>query len=76
MTSLLLALALLTLLQAALAAATACTSSLDCQLNGACTRGKCVCDKGWSGDSCGLLHLDPAAHVACMFTTSNHLTAT
>ena len=27
----------------------ACKTNLDCQLNGACTSGVCVCDAAWTG---------------------------
>ena len=33
-------------------AALACTSDLDCSLNGVCTGGSCACDKPWSGAAC------------------------
>ena len=42
----------------------ACTSELDCQLNGACVQGACVCDKGWRGTDCGTLNLELAPIVA------------
>lgn len=32
-----------------------CSSDLDCSLNGHCTGGACVCDKPWTGVSCGEL---------------------
>ena len=49
-----------------------CTSALDgCQLNGACTAGACVCDKGWRGADCGALNLDPTAHVAYGYTNES-----
>jgi len=32
-------------------------------LNGECTRGSCVCDKGWTGANCTLLNLKPAPAV-------------
>eukprot|EP00041_Stephanoeca_diplocostata_P028645 m.825352 g.825352 ORF g.825352 m.825352 type:complete len:393 (-) comp23406_c0_seq47:2227-3405(-) len=37
-----------------------CTSSSDCQLNGACdtTTGACVCDRAWKGSTCGDLAID------------------
>jgi EGF-like domain len=35
----------------------ACTSDLDCDLNGVCTDGLCVCDPGWIGSDCGQLDL-------------------
>lgn len=43
-----------------------CVTDSDCQLNGACDApsSTCKCDKGWMGDNCGTLHLDPEAHVA------------
>ena len=47
-----------------------CHTELDCSLNGVCTAGRCVCDKGWvSADhtgkgshagGCGLLDFKPA----------------
>ena len=38
-----------------------CASSLDCQLNGDCVGGKCVCDAAWSGNAnCSTLALLPA----------------
>lgn len=52
------------------AASTPCATELDCSLNGVCTDGFCVCDKGWvSADhtgkgshagGCGLLDFRPA----------------
>ena len=41
-----------------------CKTSVDCQLNGACKQSQCVCDKGWKGEQCGSLNLDPSAQVA------------
>jgi hypothetical protein len=45
-----------------------CSSDLDCQLNGACTSGACVCDKGWRGVDCGTLNLNNTANVAYGYT--------
>ena len=45
-----------------------CSSELDCQLNGACTKGACVCDKGWRGTDCGTLNLNNTANVAYGYT--------
>ena len=45
-----------------------CSSDLDCQLNGACTKGACVCDKGWRGTDCGTLNLNNTANVAYGYT--------
>jgi hypothetical protein len=39
----------------------ACSSALDCELNGKCVQSKCVCFNAWSGDQCGVLRLLPAA---------------
>ncbi len=36
-----------------------CSSDSDCNLNGVCVTGACVCDRGWSGPSCGQLDLLP-----------------
>ena len=37
-----------------------CTEDLDCQLNGLCTVGACVCDPAWKGANCSVLNLLPA----------------
>jgi hypothetical protein len=37
-----------------------CLTPLDCQLNGLCTDGKCVCDSAWKGENCSVLNLLPA----------------
>ena len=34
-----------------------CTSDIDCRLNGACSAGRCECDRGWRGDHCEMLDL-------------------
>ena len=41
-------------------ALTVCRSEDDCELNGRCEAGRCRCDSGWKGDSCGQLDLLPA----------------
>ena len=43
------------LLLTALAAAQACTTNLDCSLNGVCTSGVCACDSPWGGMQCETL---------------------
>jgi len=53
------------LLVAAGAAATgggACSNWLDCSLNGDCAGSpkQCVCDPGWTGETCAVLNLAPA----------------
>ena len=50
--------------------AAACQSALDCQLNGACVAGACVCDRGWQGADCGNMSL-AAPTVAFGYGTSN-----
>ena len=35
----------------------ACTSGLDCQLNGVCRQRVCVCDAAWGGANCSQLKL-------------------
>jgi len=39
---------------------TNCERHLDCEFNGECRFGKCVCDKGWTGRFCSSLNLAPA----------------
>lgn len=36
-----------------------CATDLDCQLNGRCTGGACLCDAAWNGTNCELLRLEP-----------------
>lgn len=36
-------------------ATSACTSDLDCSLNGVCQSGACTCVRPWSGPACGVL---------------------
>ncbi len=46
------------LIAGASAAAAACTSDLDCSLNGRCTKaGRCECIPAWKGEQCELMHL-------------------
>ena len=42
-----------------LLAVSGCVTDEDCSLNGLCTSSTCVCDSGWRGDDCGLVHLAP-----------------
>lgn len=51
----------LLLVSGTVAVAVACSTSMDCSLNGACTNGSCQCDAPWSGASCGILDIAPAA---------------
>ena len=38
----------------------ACKSNIDCELLGECIAGRCRCDPGWTGKTCGTLKLLPA----------------
>ena len=38
-----------------------CSSSMDCSLLGECINSQCVCDTGFTGDSCGILDLVPGS---------------
>lgn len=40
--------------------ASACTTDLDCSLNGICVDASCACDSGWRGADCGVVNLAPA----------------
>uniref|UniRef100_A0A7S2I2G0 EGF-like domain-containing protein n=1 Tax=Helicotheca tamesis TaxID=374047 RepID=A0A7S2I2G0_9STRA len=55
---------LVLILVAALRDISACKNDEDCEFNGACSGGACVCDKGWTGTSCGTLLLDPNPVIA------------
>jgi hypothetical protein len=37
----------------------ACSNDLDCNLNGVCQQGQCICDAGWRAADCGELDLQP-----------------
>ncbi|KAH7058589.1 hypothetical protein B0J12DRAFT_594053 [Macrophomina phaseolina] len=50
----------------------ACTTDDDCNLNGVCSDGSCICDPGWRSADCGELDLYPAAR----WTAYNHTNAT
>ena len=52
----------------------ACKTEVDCQLNGACEQSKCVCDKGWKGEQCGALNLEPAARIAYGYDQATEVT--
>ena len=60
---------------AAAATADPCSNDLDCQLNGACTAGLCVCDKGWRGADCGTLNLNNTANVAYGYTSESKISS-
>jgi len=56
--------ALLVAVAATAAAATgaaACSTDLDCSLNGACTAGACECAAPWHGPGCELLKFRPVS---------------
>lgn len=40
-------------------AAAACSTEMDCSLNGDCVQASCHCDRGWKGDRCDVLDLKP-----------------
>ena len=41
------------------AVAAICKTEMDCQLNGICSQGSCICDSGWRGEACEELDLLP-----------------
>ena len=41
-----------------------CVDSTDCANLGVCDKGRCSCDKGWTGPQCQTLDLLPAPNVA------------
>eukprot|EP01046_Picozoa_sp_COSAG06_P059960 COSAG06_NODE_12584_length_1360_cov_22.281014_1_plen_402_part_01 len=49
----------------------ACSGPLDCQLNGACTGGKCVCGAAWTGANCSRLDFLPATKGAGFYTANS-----
>ena len=52
-------------------AAALCGTDHDCNLNGACTGGRCACLAAWRGETCGLLSLRPAGHGAGLHAAPN-----
>eukprot|EP01064_Diplonema_japonicum_P014473 TRINITY_DN22122_c0_g1_i1.p1 TRINITY_DN22122_c0_g1~~TRINITY_DN22122_c0_g1_i1.p1 ORF type:complete len:365 (+),score=53.71 TRINITY_DN22122_c0_g1_i1:46-1140(+) len=44
-------------------AASGCVTNIDCWMNGVCTNGACHCSKGWKGENCTQLNLQPAPVV-------------
>jgi len=36
-----------------------CKTNVDCELLGICTTGKCICEPGFTGETCGQLNLKP-----------------
>ena len=59
------------------AVAAACKTEMDCQLNGICKQGSCVCDSGWRGTECDELDLLPAASLTPAYggIMANHTTS-
>merc|ERR1719174_2492712 len=51
-----------------------CSSDIDCQLNGICTKGACSCDRPWTGDHCGLLEFREVTMPQGYGMTPNHTT--
>ena len=43
-----------------------CRDAFDCELNGQCHAGVCVCSRGWKGQQCGELDLLPVASAAAV----------
>jgi hypothetical protein len=41
-----------------------CAMDMDCQLNGRCTGGKCVCNAAWTGHNCSFLDVLPSKDAA------------
>jgi hypothetical protein len=35
-----------------------CSTAFDCQLNGECSNGVCICDAAWTGPQCGVLDVE------------------
>ena len=48
---------------ALLSSAAACSTALDCYLNGACIAGACACDSAWGGATCATLVTGPATQL-------------
>ena len=38
--------------------ASSCSTAFDCQLNGECSNGVCICDAAWTGPQCGVLDVE------------------
>lgn len=41
-----------------------CNTDEDCNLNGVCSSGTCICVPEWTGTDCGVLNLEPARYDA------------
>eukprot|EP00043_Microstomoeca_roanoka_P008820 m.84740 g.84740 ORF g.84740 m.84740 type:complete len:401 (+) comp14398_c0_seq1:42-1244(+) len=52
-------------------AVSACSSAVDCSLNGLCVDSLCICDSPWTGDTCGELDVLPANKVAAYGMSPN-----
>ena len=55
-----------------------CSTAIDCELLGTCVQGKCSCDPGWTGRTCGTLRLLPARRISaelCFKLNAAHFTA-
>ena len=52
---------LLLALQLLLTSTYACTTAMNCSLNGLCKSGRCMCDAPWSGIRCGVVNVAAAA---------------
>ena len=48
----------------------ACQVDEDCQLNGVCTAGACLCDAAWTGEFCTLFDFEPASRHAGLNRTN------
>ncbi|XP_065198016.1 uncharacterized protein LOC135829549 [Sycon ciliatum] len=51
---------------------TTCSTLEDCSAAGECVDGKCKCDPGWTGESCGRLDLSPQANRASGAAWNSH----
>ena len=49
----------------------ACSSAIGCQLNGHCVGGACQCAVAWTGPTCAVLDVLPAAHNAGLYNATS-----
>jgi len=53
-----------------------CSDDADCQLNGICDGGRCICDAAWTSDDCSKLNLKPPKLIQAAYPPPDLLSNT